>query len=352
MNAREAAVLAAGVAVRASLLTKAIAIAGCLLAALVGVALLLSIWWAATAGAGSSSCDPGNEVVPLGRGVAPADLRPLFDGAAERYRLGRRGPSVLAALTKIESDFGRNMGPSSAGAIGWTQFMPATWARYGVDANGDGRRDPYTAADAIHAAARYLRASGAPRDWRRALFAYNHADWYVEKVLAQASAFSTATPVRALPDVQQSCVASATTQVGDGADLVRGGGQIVAIPGSPGESIDARILQDVLALQRRYRFTITDGYAPTGHEPAGEHPLGLAVDVVPGPTGTWDDLDALARWAEPRQNGPRAPFRFVGWDGDVGHGRGDHLHLSWDHSPTPSRRPPAAWVRVLRGRAG
>ena len=84
---------------------------------------------------------------------------PDLPAAAEAYDLGR-GPSVLAAINKIETGFGQNLGPSSAGAYGWMQFMPATWAAYGVDADRDGGRDPADPDDAIHAAARYLRASG------------------------------------------------------------------------------------------------------------------------------------------------------------------------------------------------
>jgi membrane-bound lytic murein transglycosylase B len=56
------------------------------------------------------------------------------------------------------------------------QFMPATWAAYGEDANHDGRTDPNNPWDAIFAAAHYLRANGAPADWHKAIFAYNHAD--------------------------------------------------------------------------------------------------------------------------------------------------------------------------------
>ena len=70
--------------------------------------------------------------------------------------------NVLAAINKIESNFGRNMGPSSAGAIGWMQFMPSTWLRWGTDADGDGIADPWNPVDAIYSAARYLAASGAP----------------------------------------------------------------------------------------------------------------------------------------------------------------------------------------------
>src|SRR5207302_7628728 len=87
------------------------------------------------------------------------------------------------------SNFGRNMGPSSAGAIGWMQFMPSTWERWGLDANGDGVADPWSAEDAIYAAARYLAASGGQNDISRAVFSYNHAQWYVNEVLGLAKLF-------------------------------------------------------------------------------------------------------------------------------------------------------------------
>ena len=64
--------------------------------------------------------------------------------------------------------------------------MPATWKMYGVDANQDGKKDPFNPVDAIFAAARYLRAAGAEQDIRKAIFAYNHADWYVDSVLLRA----------------------------------------------------------------------------------------------------------------------------------------------------------------------
>jgi murein DD-endopeptidase MepM/ murein hydrolase activator NlpD len=93
---------------------------------------------------------------------------------------------VLASINKIESNFGRNMGPSSAGAIGWMQFMPSTWERWGVDADGDGIANPWSPEDAIAAAARYLAASGGQSDISRAVFSYNHAQWYVDEVLQLA----------------------------------------------------------------------------------------------------------------------------------------------------------------------
>ena len=96
---------------------------------------------------------------------------------------------VLAAINKIESDFGRNMGPSSAGAVGWMQFMPDTWLRWGMDASGDGIADPWDAEDAVHSAARYLAAAEGRTDISRAIFAYNHAQWYVDDVLQLAALF-------------------------------------------------------------------------------------------------------------------------------------------------------------------
>ena len=67
--------------------------------------------------------------------------------------------------------------------------MPATWEAYGVDANNDGRKDPYNPVDAICAAARYLNAAGGEEDLRTAIFAYNHADWYVDEVLLYANQY-------------------------------------------------------------------------------------------------------------------------------------------------------------------
>jgi murein DD-endopeptidase MepM/ murein hydrolase activator NlpD len=96
---------------------------------------------------------------------------------------------VLGAINKIESNFGRNMGPSSAGAIGWMQFMPSTWLRWGVDASGDGVADPWDPTDAVFAAARYLAAAGGTSDLYRGVYAYNHADWYVREVLQLADLY-------------------------------------------------------------------------------------------------------------------------------------------------------------------
>ena len=116
-----------------------------------------------------------------------SDLLPVWQAAGQAYGVPW---SVLAAINKIESDFGQNMGPSSAGAIGWMQFMPDTWARWGVDANGDGLPDPWNAEDAIYSAARYLAATGGATDISSAVFSYNHAQWYVDEVLQLAQQYA------------------------------------------------------------------------------------------------------------------------------------------------------------------
>jgi len=113
----------------------------------------------------------------------PPFLLPIYQAAGVEY--GVRW-EVLAAINEIESDYGRNLNVSSAGAVGWMQFLPSSWKRFGVDANKDGRTDPYNPVDAIFAAARYLKAAGYEQDVRRAIFAYNHADWYVDSVLLRA----------------------------------------------------------------------------------------------------------------------------------------------------------------------
>ena len=141
---------------------------------------------------GGSALPPPTTPLPSACGpvAVPAFLPPIYQAAAQAYDLGPAGPSILAAINEIESGFGQNLGPSSAGAVGWMQFMPSTWATYGVDADSDGDKDPNEPHDAIFAAARYLKAAGMPQDPEGAVFAYNHADWYVAEVMARAACFS------------------------------------------------------------------------------------------------------------------------------------------------------------------
>lgn len=137
----------------------------------------------------------GSLLLPFGVFSGPAaapqvldedTLHALWQSAGAAYGIPWE---LLAAINKIESNFGRNMGPSSAGAVGWMQFMPDTWLRWGMDASGDGFADPWNAEDAVYSAARYLAAAGGRFDLQRAVFAYNHAQWYVEQVLQLAALY-------------------------------------------------------------------------------------------------------------------------------------------------------------------
>jgi hypothetical protein len=116
----------------------------------------------------------------------PPFLLPIYQACGTEYGIPWE---VLASINKIETAFGTNTNVSSAGAVGWMQFLPSSWEAFGVDANGDGRKDPYNPVDAICAAAHYLKLAGGNDDLYQAIFAYNHADWYVQEVLLYARAY-------------------------------------------------------------------------------------------------------------------------------------------------------------------
>jgi murein DD-endopeptidase MepM/ murein hydrolase activator NlpD len=136
---------------------------------------------------GSLTLPPSYLVRRESTGLPFVTLNSLWRQAGAAYGIPWQ---VLAAINKIESNFGRNMGPSSAGAIGWMQFMPSTWDRWGTDATGDGVADPWNAEDAIFSSARYLAAAGGRDDLYRGVYAYNHAHWYVKDVLDLARVYA------------------------------------------------------------------------------------------------------------------------------------------------------------------
>jgi hypothetical protein len=136
--------------------------------------------------------EPGQSQLALTE-IPPGYVR-LYKLAAQRYGLDW---TILAGIGRVECDHGRDPDPActregavnSAGAGGPMQFIASTWAHYGVDGNGDGRIDRWNPADAIYSAANYLRARGAPGDYRSAIFAYNHAGWYVTEVESWAARY-------------------------------------------------------------------------------------------------------------------------------------------------------------------
>ena len=123
--------------------------------------------------------------------VVPADFQRLYVAAAQTCQ--GMSWTLLAAIGQVETGHGANTSSSYAGAQGPMQFMPATFAAYGVDGDGDGDRDITDPADAIFSAAHYLCANGAGRGAEataRAIWHYNHADWYVALVLKLAGQYA------------------------------------------------------------------------------------------------------------------------------------------------------------------
>jgi hypothetical protein len=143
-------------------------------------------------------------------------------------------------------------------------------------------------------------------------------------------------------------------------------GEIVPLPASvpheEGDMVDKRIVADLRWIAARYPIYVTDGYSgplPNGehagcnqcHVRNSDHYNGLAVDIVPLTPSSkcdanWEGITRLAEWAEPLQGQPAPPFRWVGYNGDAGHGCGHHLHLSWQHS-TVAQFQLAEWVEVF-----
>lgn len=329
-------------------------------ASLIGAAVATALLFG-----GGAGCAEG--AVGSVKGV-PARLIPIYQQASLRYRLGARGPSILAAVNWVETGFGTNLSVSSAAAEGWMQFLPSSWALYGVDANGDGVKDPYNPWDAIFAAARLLRASGAPGSWHDALFAYNHAEWYVEKVERAAERFGGASAGSASGS-EAICAAG----VPGGAMLDRAVRLFLPrafkplpawlwVGGGAPEEVDARIWPDAVWLLEGFDLRVTAA-REAGHKTHGD---GTAMDMVPAPGRNWDETAlraALALGWTPSCGAsgtapvcPLAPaIQFVAYNGYPGHGdpahagSGAHLHVSWKSSDygCPGLCSPRTWVEVF-----
>ncbi|HEV8218806.1 MAG TPA: lytic transglycosylase domain-containing protein [Streptosporangiaceae bacterium] len=146
---------------------------------------------------------PGAPTLPTGSGATsglPATYLELFQQSAARY-CPSLSWTVLAAIGQIESGDGANVGPSTAGALGPMQFLPSTWSVWGISGFGrTGAPDIMNPYDAVPSAARMLCADGASQGTltglRAAVFAYNHADWYVNEVLALAAQYAKEYPAQ------------------------------------------------------------------------------------------------------------------------------------------------------------
>jgi Transglycosylase SLT domain len=252
------------------------------LGATASVGAVLGLGWVTIAGI-AAIAGGGASVVASSPGQAPsatvADIPPsylaLYRAAGQRYGIDW---AVLAGIGKVECDHGRDPDPScttegavnAAGAGGPMQFLGETWARYGVDGDGDGRRDRWDPADAVFAAANYLRAAGAPSDYRGAIYSYNHAWWYVADVLRRASVYRTAGAALQAPVSEQGTDAALQARTatpvrliaGATARLSPGDGHLALIPALAPPAVQAMLiagneLQDL-------------PYGPAGHpDPRG-----------------------------------------------------------------------------------
>jgi hypothetical protein len=301
--------------------------------ALIGAAIAAGVFGAI---AGGSAAEAPSAIADI-----PAEYLVAYENSARRFELGSDGWSYLAGIGKVESDHGRSTaagvhaGQNAHGCCAGPMQIHngfgsggGTWGAFRTDGDGDGRRDIYDPADAIATAARYLRTSGAPADWDAAIFAFNHSTAYVGDVERYAEIYRKEA---ATSDQTQPAAAD-------------GGAWLAPVPGFPGEQCDRRIVTDVVLLARGYGLTLTDCFG-TGHELHGEHPLGLATDLVPA-DGDWSRTLGLARaagWSPSCAAAGcpgRGPFRVVLYNGYPGHGdpahtSTPHLHLSWQHSPAP-----------------
>jgi membrane-bound lytic murein transglycosylase B len=161
------------------------------------VALAVLVWLAVAISHSTDSRSPSeaNDAAPpngpvsaYARRTIPTVYQRIYEHVGAEYGLDW---TMLAAVGTIESNNGRRPGPgithgtTPARAAG--QFLASTWSRYGVSVDGSGIAIPYDPVDAITAMAAYLKASGAPQDWPRALYTFNHSEGYVGRVLSLAA---------------------------------------------------------------------------------------------------------------------------------------------------------------------
>lgn len=251
----------------------ALAAAGALLASLLGLLALLGGAQGALVGSSGSvdSSSPG--VSAQARAEIPPEYLRLYEDAAARYGLDW---AILAGIGRVECDHGQDPDPSctqqgvenAAGAGGPMQFLASTWAQYGVDADGGGAPNRWDPADAIFGAANYLRASGAPGDYREAVYAYNHAWWYVEEVQAWAARYSAGAGAEQLG----AGALSATALEGAGTPIIAISGERARL--DPGEGHVALIPTGVPAAVQAMLIAGNElqdlPYGPDGHpDPLG-----------------------------------------------------------------------------------
>ena len=281
----------------------------------------------------------GVELAPSERAVEeiPADLLPLYRAAAETCE--GMDWTLLAAVHKTETGFGRGAVTSSAGAQGPMQFMPETFAAYGVDADGDGSADTNDLQDAVFSAANYLCANGAgdPARLRSALWHYNHDPAYVDQVASLATSYGV---TQAPSGVAVAQVSSSSILDNPNISLTELARQDIAAG-----VIDGRVLQVLEALSQRFQISVSvlkSGHSPyvSGTTSYSNHYFGRAVDIYAVNGSNVSPLNLHARQLSlllsqfPQQLRPSevgSPFYDIAYPGafsDSDHR--DHVHIGFD----------------------
>jgi hypothetical protein len=278
----------------------------------------------------------GEDVAPSDKALdeIPADLLPIYQSAAATCN--GLDWTVLAAVHKVETNFGRGRATSSKGAQGPMQFMPSTWAAYGSDGDGDGLADVNNVRDAIFGAAFLLCENGAgdPSRLADAIWSYNHSDSYVAEILDLATSYGVATLGAGLANAAPSDLLNnprITLTSNARADLEAG-------------IIDSRIIALLDAIARRH--TIGISVFKSGHSmrtrsgSISHHYYGRAADIsiVDGsPVSITNrsarqvvlSLATLQGQIKPDELGhPFADLSVVGGFSDADHQ--GHLHLGFD----------------------
>jgi len=210
----------------------------------------------------------------------PLFLLPIYQAAAVQYGVPWQ---VLAAINEVETNFGTDLSVSTAGAVGWMQFMPETWLQYGVDALGAGYADPYNPVDAIFAAARYLHAAGASSNLRGAILAYNHSEAYAESVLLRARLFASypSSAIATLTGLTEGSLPVVDAHIAPGSPIPSAQGPSpAATPGTPGSSPAPSPQASATAASSRTSApgsTSTPGSTPAPGSPSAPTPAASAA---------------------------------------------------------------------------
>lgn len=243
----------------------------------------------------------------------PADMQRLYQQAGQQYGLPWE---FLAGVGMEETAHGRNKSAPDAIAQGPMQFVKGTWAAYGVDGNGDGRKDIYDATDAVPSAANYLKASGAPEDYRKAVGAYNRPDWYYNDVLWYAQQYGA----------KQCAAPNAVNAAGVG------GAPPSGLPAEDG--LQPAALHGLRAGVAKWPEIKSWG-GRGGRPNKSDHPNGRAVD---GMIPRWNTPEGnafgwqVARWFQ--GNAERLKVKYLIWDDQIWRPGGEWRAYTHPNGPT------------------